>query len=335
MPDITILATPNAAGASLFGVMELFSAANRIICSTGQPSALFNTTLCSLAGTAITTSEGITISVKNAIEDTPRADLLYIAPPSISSDNELEQQSLQWHETVSWLASEHHRFDSIASHCCGSFLLAQCGLLDGGGATTAWWLSELLATRHPEISVDPNAIIVRSGKCITAAGTGAYQDMALDLLRQLAGTSISRLTAKYLMADRQRRSQSAYRLDLADHSQADALITQARVWIKKNLANDFKIDELASALHTSPRTLLRRFQEHSGNTPQALVQSMRIERSKVLFETTNLAVDAIARRCGYRDESAFRRVFKRYCGLSPREYRLRFSAKHGYRRQTP
>lgn len=335
MPEIVIAAPPSAAGASLFGVIEFFAAANRIITSTQQPISLFNLTLCSLGGEPIKSSEGIAIAVETALRDISKADLLYIAPPSISSRNELILHTRQWREIVAWLGSEHDRFETIASHCSGSFLLAQAGLLDGGCATTAWWLADLLATEHPEIQVDPDAIVVQSGKYITGAGTGAYQDLSLELLHQLAGPSVCRLTAKYLMADRQRRSQSAYRLDLPAKTDSHEFMSQARLWIKGNLANDFKIEDLANALNTHPRTLLRRFQQHAGSTPQALVQAMRIERGKVLFETTELAAHVIARRCGYQDESAFHRAFKKHCGLSPREYRLRFGSKSHDLRQTP
>lgn len=324
MPDIAILAAPNAAGTSLFGTMELFAIANRIIRSTGSSAALFNTTLCSLGGASVKSLEGIEISIAGAIENIAQADLLYVAPPSIGSKDELALQRQHWADTATWLTSEHQRYHHIASHCCGSFLLAQAGLLAGGSATTAWWLSDLLAAEYPDIRVDHNAIVVQSGRCTTAAGTSAYQDMALGLVSQLASPSVGRLTSKYLMADRQRHSQSAYRLDLNDGNASDELVSQARVWIKKHLAIDFKIDDLARALAVSPRTLLRRFQQHAGYSPQTLVQTMRVERSKVLFETTDLPLADIARRCGYLDESAFRRVFQRYCGLSPKAYRLRF-----------
>ena len=323
-----IIAAPGASGSSLFSIIELFSIANQISSNTRtrQTTPLFNTTLCTLEGEAIFSS-GISIAPEKSVTEIASADLLYIAPPGISSEKELTLHTAQWNNMVAWLQTEHTRFRTIASHCSGTFILAQAGLLTGGRATTAWWLCDMLVRNHPELEVDTDAIVLQSGKCCTAAGTSAYQDLGLELLRQLAGSDTSRLAAKYLMTDRQRRSQSSYRLDLPDRSNGSDLVPQARQWIKENLAHDFKIDDLASALEIRPRTLLRRFQQHTGGTPLALVQSMRMERSKILFETTDLPTDTIARRCGYRDESAFRRVFKRHCGLSPKEYRLRFRAK--------
>ena len=58
---------------------------------------------------------------------------------------------------------------------------------------------------------------------------------------------------------------------------------------------------------------------------QAFTQKLRIEKCKILLETTTLRFGDIAQRCGYNDESALRRLFKRYCQLSPRDYRQRFN----------
>lgn len=75
----------------------------------------------------------------------------------------------------------------------------------------------------------------------------------------------------------------------------------------------------------SPRTLIRRFQNVLGEAPQGFTQMLRIEKSRVLLETTQLSFPEIVQRCGYNDESAFRRLFKRHCQLSPRDYRRRFN----------
>jgi transcriptional regulator GlxA family with amidase domain len=42
--------------------------------------------------------------------------------------------------------------------CVGSFLLAAGGVLDGRRAATHWMYAPLLATRHPQVAVEPDAI---------------------------------------------------------------------------------------------------------------------------------------------------------------------------------
>lgn len=325
MPHITLLATPMTAGASLFGMQELFASANRILASTASQAANFSVTLTSVTGDAIHSMEGTAIAVAAAIGDTKPGDLLYIAPPSIGSPEDLRQQRRLWRETVEYLAGNHGKHRFIASHCCGSFLLAEAGLLHGGEATTAWWLTDTLASEFPAITVQPDAIVVQSGRCYTAAATSAYLDLGLELLRELSGPAISRLVAKYLMADRQRHSQAPYRL--RPDTGADPLVNRACQWMKRHLAEDFRIEDLARELGTSSRTLIRHFQLSSGQSPLAILQHLRIDKSKMLLETTGLGLNEVVRRCGYRDESAFRRIFTQHCGLSPREFRLRFNIR--------
>ena len=81
-----------------------------------------------------------------------------------------------------------------------------------------------------------------------------------------------------------------------------------------------------STLQGVTRTLVRRFKEHTGEGPQVWIQKQRIESGRQLLETTRLSLDDIVCEVGYTDVSSFRRLFKRHTGLTPREYRHRFSA---------
>jgi transcriptional regulator GlxA family with amidase domain len=58
-------------------------------------------------------------------------------------------------------------------------------------------------------------------------------------------------------------------------------------------------------------------------TPQEFVQRVRMAHAAHLLETTQASVEAIAARVGYADPAAFRRVFRRHLGDSPREMRMR------------
>ncbi len=334
MPEIAVLALPNAAGASLFGVLEIFSTANRILHSTGRQSHLFNTVLCSIDGEAVTSSMATRLEVTASVKEINRPDLIYIAPPAISSSTELLAQQSGWGPILDWLRACHEGV-TLATHCSGSFVLANAGLLQGHRATTAWWLCDIMAQQYPDITVDRNALIVRSGRYLTAGGSSAYQDAALALIRALSDDSTARLTAKYWMADLNRLDQSAFRLESNRGGEALDLLKRARYWIKQHLASEISIADMAEALDTTPRSLLRHLRKEADCSPQTLIQSMRVARSKVLLETTDLAVSDIAQRCGYTDESAFRRVFQRHCGLSPHNYRTRFNAKYHCTRQTP
>lgn len=55
------------------------------------------------------------------------------------------------------------------------------------------------------------------------------------------------------------------------------------------------------------------------------MQQVRLEVAKSQFETTIDNIDEITERSGYSDTRTFRKLFKSYTSLSPREYREKFA----------
>ncbi len=322
---LTVIALPYAAGTSVMGVVDIFNIANRIsarINDTDEP--LFRVRIVSADGEPVQCSSGYRLSVDGALTDTDPSELLFLAAFTIGGRREIEAAIESWQPVLPWFRERGPQQAMIATSCSGSFLLAEAGLLKGRAATTAWWLTKPFQERYPDVALDKEIICTRSDNLLLGAGTTSYQDVCLAIIEQFAGRHFARLTAKYLMVDNQRRSQAPYAiLSLVDSE--DKVVNRAEAWIRANLARDFRIEEAAEAVAVSPRTLIRRFQNTLGETPQGFTQMLRIEKAKVLLETTGLSFSEIVQRCGYNDESAFRRLFKRHCQLSPRDYRRRFN----------
>jgi transcriptional regulator GlxA family with amidase domain len=74
------------------------------------------------------------------------------------------------------------------SVCTGALVLGAAGLLKGRPATTHWARLEKLR----EFGAEPRSQrVVEDGKIITAAGVSAGIDMALHLVRRVAGDTIA------------------------------------------------------------------------------------------------------------------------------------------------
>jgi AraC-like DNA-binding protein len=67
--------------------------------------------------------------------------------------------------------------------------------------------------------------------------------------------------------------------------------------------------------------LARVFKIAYGITPVQYLNSRRVERAKHLLVTTQLTIAEIANRLGFEDVSYFSRLFRRWCGETPGEYR--------------
>jgi len=68
--------------------------------------------------------------------------------------------------------------------------------------------------------------------------------------------------------------------------------------------------------------------KHHGVEMKAIdyIHALRLEQAKQLLETGDLPVEAVANEVGYEDASFFGRLFRRKVGLTPAQYRIRFSA---------
>ena len=60
-----------------------------------------------------------------------------------------------------------------------------------------------------------------------------------------------------------------------------------------------------------------------GDSPLTYLQRFRVEAAKRLIENTPESISEICYRIGYEDIAFFRRIFKRYVGITPHEYRKR------------
>jgi transcriptional regulator GlxA family with amidase domain len=225
-----------------------------------------------------------------------------------------------------WLKEQYAAGTEIAATCSACFLLAESGLLDGRRATTSWWLADDFAARYPRVNLDVSSMVTDDAGLICSGAGMSHLDLSLYLIQKIAGRELAHQCARYVVLEEQRHSQAPY-IILNHLRHHDPLVIKAEKWIQDHLAECIRIEDIAMYVSVSPRTLVRHFKDATGDTPLTFVRKLRIETGKALLENTNLRVSEIQQRIGFEDESSFRRVFKKYTDLSPRDYRQRFGGK--------
>jgi len=218
----------------------------------------------------------------------------------------------------------HERGARIASICTGAFILAASGILDGRRATTHWRFAGDLAKRYPEIKVEPNVLFVDEGNIVTSAGASAGLDMCLHLVRRDYGQSVAADAARLTVAPLHRDGGQAQFIKHEPPGSVTSL-TPLLEWMRGALDKSHSIDELAARVSMSPRTFARRFQEQTGTTPLKWLLIARVDRARELLEETDVSIDETAELSGFGSAVTFRTRFRRVVGLSPTEYRRRFS----------
>ncbi|MEK3883109.1 response regulator [Paenibacillus sp. PL2-23] len=106
--------------------------------------------------------------------------------------------------------------------------------------------------------------------------------------------------------------------------QSEHSITEAKTYMDRNLFRDMSVEEAAShvGLSTSYFSLL--FKQTFGETFIEYVTRQRMEKAKSLLAETQKSVAAIAREVGYAERRYFTKVFMKYTGDNPTDYRSKF-----------
>lgn len=218
------------------------------------------------------------------------------------------------------LRAAHERGALVAASCSSTFLLAESGLLDGGEATTSWWLAPLFRSRYRAVRLRVDEIVCASGTVITAGAAMAQLDLSLGLVRRLIGHEVAHAVARYLVIDEARNSQAPF-LVMEHLTRHDELVARAEQWMGAHLDRSIELTDVARALACSERTLTRHFVAATGLSPVRFVRRLRLETAARLLATTALAVAEVAHQVGYDDERAFRRAFIAHFGRSPIAHR--------------
>jgi AraC-like DNA-binding protein len=98
-------------------------------------------------------------------------------------------------------------------------------------------------------------------------------------------------------------------------------VETARAIIDQDYAKDLTMLEVAGLVSLTPFQLLRGFRARYADTPGGYLRAVRIDVAKRLLSTTNLPVNEIGRRCGYRSHGSFSDRFRIVVGMSPSEFR--------------
>ncbi len=223
-----------------------------------------------------------------------------------------------------WLLNRHAQGATLVANCGGAFLLASTGLLAGRRVTTHWAFADAFRARFPDVTVDPDKMVIEDGDIITAGGLMAWTDLGMRLVDRLLGPTVMMETGKFLLIDPAGREQRHYSNFAPTLTHGDEVILKVQHWLQAKGARDVGVREMAAEAHLEERTFLRRFRAATGLKPTEYAQKLRVGKARELLEFTNRPVDQIAWSVGYEDAGAFRKVFNKVTGLPPGDYRRRF-----------
>jgi transcriptional regulator GlxA family with amidase domain len=305
----------------LSGPLEAFRVAADF--ALKERSMSYECTVVSSRGGPVKTANGVELNAKSmrSIGNKP-IDTLVVPGAFLVEDVTRDRALMRWIRKVA------PRCRRVCSVCVGSFLLAAAGVLDGRRAATHWMHASLLASRHSNVTVEPDAIFVHDGTVWTSAGVTSGIDLALALIEQDAGREVAINVARILVVYLKRaggQSQYSALLDAQSHSDSDRF-NELEQWIAEHLKSDLRVEALADRVHMSPRNFARIYAQTRGRSPAKAVEAIRLDAARRRLEETTDRVETLAEACGFSGEEQMRLAFIRALGVPPRDYRKRFAS---------
>ncbi|WP_058308655.1 response regulator [Gracilibacillus massiliensis] len=109
-------------------------------------------------------------------------------------------------------------------------------------------------------------------------------------------------------------------LEIRHHFQSQTKIERAKQFIKEHYQDQISLEDVSEYTDLSMNYLSNLFRETTGRTFSDYLTSIRIKMAKELLQENQASLKEISFEIGYRDPNYFSRVFKKYEGISPKQY---------------
>ncbi len=228
-------------------------------------------------------------------------------------------------DVIQWMISKHAEGCELASLCTGSFFLAATGLLNGIECSTHWRGEDLFLSMYPDVKLCTDKIITDNNGIYTSGGAQSSLNLILYLVEKYNGREVALYCSKVLQIDIERSSQSPFMLFTGQKDHNDEAIKKVQQFIEKNIYEKVTVEILAEKFAMSKRSFIRRFKNATNNVPVEYIQKVKVEAAKRGLEGKGNNINEVMYSVGYSDIKSFRTIFKKVTGLTPLEYKMKFS----------
>jgi transcriptional regulator GlxA family with amidase domain len=255
------------------------------------------------------------------IDAIKKTDLVIIPSLSHDYDNIIKDNK----ELTDWVREQYKLGAEIASICTGAFLVAATGLLDGKCCSTHWNAASGFRRLFPNITLHIDKLLTVEKGIYTNGGAYSFLNLMLFLVEKYFDRETAVYCSKVFQIDIERTSQSPFLIFQTQKNHGDELVCKAQTYIEENLSEKISFEKLASKLAISRRNFDRRFTRATGNTPVEYLQRVKVEVAKNTLEKGRKSIFEVMTDVGYSDDKAFREVFRKLTGLSPLDYKTKYS----------
>jgi len=320
MKNISILVPEGAKLGSIEGSHEAFREVNNILSANGK-SPLFDVNLVGLSKEVRLNNGLYNVKTNKLIKDVKKTDLIII--PAFQGDL---QKALEVNRRfIPWIVDQYNLGAEVASLCVGAFLLAATGLVNGKQCSTHWRAANDFRKKFPDVNLVVDKVLTDELGIYSSGGAYSSTNLILYLIEKYAGREMAVFCSKFFQLDIERDSQSPFIMFKGQKEHEDEHIIKAQEFIENNYQDKITVNQIATICALSRRNLERRFKKATTNTVVEYIQRVKVEAAKQSLESSRENVNEVMYNVGYSDPKAFRTTFKKITGLSPIQYRNKYS----------
>ncbi len=131
--------------------------------------------------------------------------------------------------------------------------------------------------------------------------------------------ALQKLRTKYML--NQSSFEDIFNQNTASHSPAQ-IAHILKEYLVRHYAEDINLNLIAYNMNYSSSYLTKLFVARYNSSPSKYLINLRMQRAQhLLLHSPNLSIRQIGDAVGYHDQAYFSRIFKKYCRMSPAEYR--------------
>lgn len=205
--------------------------------------------------------------------------------------------------------------------CTGAFILHKTGLMDGYRCCVSWFHHDDFLEQFDGLIPISDQIYVVDRDRLTCSGGASSAHLAAFLVDRHISQAAARKSLNIMIIEDAKRPDNPQPGLPVEYKTSDKLVRKALHLMQQNLSSPLTVDQLASRLKVSKRSLERHFASAVQETPGHVGISVRLSAARHLLMTSDQSIAQIAAGTGFCDASHLGRVFRSREGAPPEVWR--------------
>ena len=108
---------------------------------------------------------------------------------------------------------------------------------------------------------------------------------------------------------------------ISNTGQHNPIVSRTLEYVNSHFTGNISVQNISEEFGVSASYLSQIFKKDTGNTLVRYIAMLRIDRAKQLLAETGFHIGEVSEQVGYTDYFYFTKIFKKYCGITPTEYK--------------